>query len=96
VDKRTQAERMQYELLRTDDYTIEAQDGQRLQLIEDLRREKLLDVQSQRVLESQEAVDEGWARPIVWKYHEGLLGLLDVAAAIGGLLDSSICRGEGN
>ena len=83
-------------LLHPDDYTIGEQHRQRLQLIEDLRRERLLDVESQRVLESQEAVDEGWGRPIVWGYHEGLLGLADVAAEIGELFDSSICRGEGN
>jgi hypothetical protein len=75
-------------LLHPDDYTIAEQDTQRHQLIEDLRHEKLLDVQTQSVLESPEVLSEGWARPIVWGYHEGLLGLPDVAAEIDGLVDN--------
>jgi hypothetical protein len=80
-------------LLHPDDYTIAEQDSQRHQLIEDLRDEGLLDVRSQSVLENSEALNEGWARPVVWGHHEGLLGLLDAAAEIGALADSSPPQG---
>ena len=91
-----ETEWIQCVLLHPDDYTIAEQDRQRHQLLEDLRHEGLLDIQSQSVLESSEALNEGWARPIVWGYHEGFLGLLDAAAEIGALVDHWVRRAEGN
>ena len=82
-------------LLHPDDFTIAEQDGQRRRLLEDLRREGLLDITTQSVLEGPEVLGEGWARPIVWGYHEGLLGLSDAAAEIGTIVNYSVCRGEG-
>lgn len=96
MDRREETEWIECVLLHPDDYTFAEQDRQRHQLIEDLKHEKLLDNQSGSVLESPEALNEGWARPIVWGYHEELLGLPDVAAEIDGLVDNSICQGEGN
>jgi hypothetical protein len=83
-------------LLRPDDYTVAEQDRQRRELLANLRCERLLDNVSQSVLEGPEALDEGWARPLVWGYHEGVLGLSDVTAEIGGLVDNSIYRGGRN
>jgi hypothetical protein len=82
-------------LLHPDDFTIAEQDGQRHRLLEDLRREGLLDITTQSVLEGPEALSEGWARPIIWGYHEGFLGLFDAAAEIGTIVDYSNCGGEG-
>ena len=97
MDLRKETEWIQGVLLHPDDYTIAEQDRQRHQLLEDLRHEGLRDIRSQRVLESPEALDEGWARPIVWGYHEGELGLLDAAAEIGSLVDHHLdYRGEGD
>jgi hypothetical protein len=96
MNLRKETEWIQGVLLHPDDYTIAEQDRQRHQLLEDLRHRKLLDVQSQSVLESPEALDEGWARPIVWGYHEGLLGSLDAAAEIGALMEHSVRREEGD
>jgi hypothetical protein len=96
MDLRKETEWIQGVLLHPDDYTLAEQDGQRRRLLEDLRREGLHDIPSQCVLESSEALNEGWARPIVRGYHEGFLGLLDAAAEIGALVDHSNRRGEGD
>jgi hypothetical protein len=96
VDKRTEAERVQYELLRLDDYAVPEQDRQRLRLIEDLRDEKLLDPLPRKMLETQEALEGGWLRPIVWGYHEGLFGLSDAAAEISALVDHLVRQGKGD
>jgi hypothetical protein len=91
-----ETEWIQRVLFHPDDYTIAEQDGQRRQLLEALRRERLLDMRAQSVLESSEALNEGWARPIVWGYHERFLGLLDAVAEIGTIVNHSNCRGEGD
>jgi hypothetical protein len=95
MNPRKETEWIQYVLLHPDDYTLAEQDVQRHRLLEDLEREDLLDVQTQSVLEGPEVLNEGWARPIVWGYHEGCLGLFDAAAEIGTIVDYSNCGGKG-
>ena len=68
--------------MRPDDYTPATKEEQRLQLIEDLQKHYMLDSQMREALEDREAAQEGWLRLIVWRYYEGISGLLDVTAEL--------------
>ena|SRR5215213_742850 len=76
--------------LELDDYTLAEQDGQRRRLIEDLRREGMLDPWLRTILERSEALggfgapEMGWLRLTVRRHHEGDFGLADVVAEIEG------------
>ena len=70
--------------LHPDDFTPASQDEQRLELMEHLERKGLLDRRTRQALEGPEAVDEGWLRPTIRRYHEGAYNLADVVAEIDG------------
>jgi hypothetical protein len=76
--------------LHPDDYTIAVQDEQRLELMDDLEREGMLDPRLRTMLERPEVIEAcgipemGWLRPVIRRYVEGDLGLADVVAEIAG------------
>ena len=79
--------------LELDDYTLAERDEQRWRLIDDLKRQGMLDPWLRTVLERPEAVggygapEIGWLRLMIKQYHEGVFELADVIAEIDGRVD---------